>query len=78
MAKGFEKAMVTQCKCYSNDIGNRAVQEVSAGRTYYQCHIGVVLTNRYFTKYVITLAKSNSIVLWNRDKLISMIENLVT
>lgn len=34
-----------QCKCYSGDIGNKAVQEVFAGKTFYQCHVGIVLTN---------------------------------
>ncbi len=65
-----------QCKCYSADIGNKAVQEALGGRLYYNCHVGVVLTNRYFTKAAVDLAKSTSIVLWNRDKLISMVENL--
>ncbi len=63
-----------QCKCYSSDIGNRAVQEVFAGKAYYQCHIGVVLTNRYFTKSAIELANRNGIILWNRDKLLQMVE----
>lgn len=63
-----------QCKCYSSDIGNRAVQEVFAGKSYYQCHVGVVLTNRYFTKSAIELANRNGIILWNRDKLLKMVE----
>lgn len=63
-----------QCKCYSSDIGNRAVQEVLAGKNYYKCHIGVVLTNRYFTRHAIELAQETGIILWNRDKLIQMVE----
>lgn len=63
-----------QCKCYSTDIGNKAVQEVFAGKTYYHCHLGVVLTNRYFTKSAIQLANSNGVVLWNRNKLTEMVE----
>lgn len=63
-----------QCKCYGSDIGNRAVQEVFAGRAFYQCHVGVVLTNRYFTKSAIELASRNGIILWNRDKLLQMVE----
>lgn len=61
-----------QCKCYSSDIGNKAVQEVYAGKTYYACHIGVVLTNRYFTKSAVELAEKNGILLWDRNKLLSM------
>ena len=39
-----------QCKCYSKDLGNKPVQEVNTGKTIYHCQIGVVMTNRYFTK----------------------------
>lgn len=66
-----------QCKCYSSDIGNKAVQEVFAGKTFYQCHVGVVLTNRYFTKSAIELARSSGIILWNRDKLLKMVEEYI-
>ena len=64
-----------QCKCYSSAIGNKAIQEVFAGKTYYQCHVGVVLTNNYFTNAAIDLAKHNGIVLWNRDKLLQMLKH---
>lgn len=64
-----------QCKCYHSAIGNKAVQEVYAGKTFYNCHIGVVLTNRNFTKSAIELAKNNGIILWDRKKLLQMIEN---
>lgn len=63
-----------QCKCYSSPIGNHAVQEVFAGKTFYQCHVGVVLTNNYFTRSAIELAKRNGVVLWNRDKLVKMLQ----
>lgn len=64
-----------QCKCYSSDIGNKAVQEVFAGKTFYECHIGIVLTNQYFTKSAIELAKKDGIVLWDRKMLLKLIEN---
>lgn len=63
-----------QCKCYSADIGNKAVQEVFAGKAFYECHIGVVLTNQYFTKSAIELAKKDGIILWDRKKLMELIE----
>jgi len=62
-----------QCKCYSTDIGNKAVQEAYAGKTYYGCHVAVVLTNRYFTPAARDLAAQTGVVLWDRDKLLSMI-----
>lgn len=56
-----------QCKCYSKDLGNTPVQEVSAGKVFYHCQIGAVLTNRYFTKGAKELAESTGILLWDRD-----------
>lgn len=64
-----------QCKCYSTDVGNAAVQEVFSGRAYYGCHIGIVLTNRYFTRAAISLAEKNGVVLWDRDQLLRLIKN---
>lgn len=58
-----------QCKCYASDIGNKAVQEAFAGKTYYGCHVAAVLTNRYFTKSAKELAEKNGVLLWDRDKL---------
>lgn len=58
-----------QCKCYSSTVGNKAVQEVYAGKDFYRCQIGVVMTNNYFTKSAIELAESNGTILWDRDSL---------
>lgn len=58
-----------QCKCYSNTVGNKAVQEVYSGKNFYNCQIGVVMTNNYFTKSAIELAASNGTILWDRDYL---------
>lgn len=66
-----------QCKCYSSDIGNKAVQEIYAGKAYYQCHVGIVLTNRQFTPAAIDLAKKNGIVLWDRSKLLELMNKVV-
>lgn len=58
-----------QCKCYSSNVGNKAVQEAVAGKAFYCCHIAVVMTNRYFTSSAKELAKSNQVLLWDRKKL---------
>lgn len=63
-----------QCKCYSSDIGNGAVQEAFSGKTYYKCHVGAVLTNRYFTRSAKELAENNGILLWDRTYLLDLIE----
>ena len=65
-----------QCKNYSSDVGSKAVQEVYSGKKYYDCHVGVVVTNRFFTRQAIELAKKNDVLLWDRNKLISMIEKM--
>ncbi len=64
-----------QCKCYSSDLGNHPVQEVHAGKYYYQCHLGVVMTNRYFTTGAKELAKTTGILLWDRDVLKVMFDS---
>lgn len=64
-----------QCKCYSSDIGNKAVQEAFSGKTFYHCHVASVLTNRHFTASAKELAESNGVLLWDRDYLNKLIEN---
>ncbi len=63
-----------QCKCYSSDIGNKAVQEAFSGAKFYDCHVPAVITNRYFTKSANELAKKNGVLLWDRDKLNELIK----
>lgn len=67
-----------QCKCYSNDVGNKAVQEAFSGKTFYNCHVAAVLTNRYFTRSAQELSESNGVLLWDRNWLNKMIENTKT
>lgn len=64
-----------QCKCYSADIGNKAVQEAYSGREFYGCHLGVVITNRFFTGSAQELATRNRILLWDRNYLIGLMKN---
>lgn len=65
-----------QAKCYSNSVGNSAVQEVVAGMAFYGCKNSMVITSNYFTKAAIELAKANNVVLWDRDKLLEQIKIL--
>lgn len=64
-----------QCKCYSKDIGNKAVQEAFAGKTFYHCHVAAVLTNRFFTKSAQELAAVNQVLLWDRNQLEKFVQN---
>lgn len=63
-----------QCKCYTSPIGIKAIQEAYAGRDYYDCMVGVVLTNQYFTAPAVEVAKKLKILLWDRGYLESMLE----
>lgn len=40
---------------------------------YYHANLGIVLTNRYFTRQAQELASGIGVVLWDRDSLIKLI-----
>lgn len=61
-----------QCKNYSAPLGNKPVQEVFAGKCFYKCHVGVVMTNSTFTKGALELAESVGIILWDKQRLDKM------
>lgn len=63
-----------QCKCYNAPVGVKAVQEAYAGRDYYDCMVGAVLTNQYFTAPAVEAAKKLKILLWDRGYLETMME----
>ena len=67
IAQNKKTKLGIQCKCYSGNVGNKAVQEVAAALKHYGCDKGLVVTNSYFTESAIELAESNNIILWNRD-----------
>lgn len=62
-----------QCKRYHNPVGIEAIQQVYAGRAYYECHVAVVLTNQYFTANAHKLADKIGVVLWDRDMLAQLL-----
>ena len=62
-----------QCKNYAKPLSNTPVQEVSAGKMFYNCHVGVVMTNSTFTPGAIQLANATNVLLWDRDKLMALI-----
>lgn len=58
-----------QCKCYSSNIGNAAVQQAHTGKSLYHRDVAVVMTNQYFTQQAKEEAESLRVKLWDRDKL---------
>ncbi len=65
-----------QCKRYDGPVGVKAVQEVYAGRDYYDCMVGAVMTNQYFTRPAVEVARKLKILLWDRGYLESMLEDI--
>lgn len=65
-----------QCKHYKGKVSNSSIQEANSGKQYYHCHVGVVVTNSYFTYNAKELAKNNGIILWDRKKLIEMLKDV--
>lgn len=63
------KKLVIQCKLYSSNVGNAAVQEIVAGKAYEQAQFAAVVTNAKFTRSAIQLAKANDVFLLHHDQL---------
>lgn len=64
-----------QCKCYSKNVGNAAVQQAYSGNDIYNSDIAVVMTNRFFTPQAIQDARKLSVVLWDRKKLMDFVRH---
>lgn len=65
-----------QAKCYSRPVSNVAIQEAVAGLRYYHLDKVMVVTNSTFTQAALKLAKSNNVILWDRNALIDKMEIL--
>lgn len=65
-----------QCKCYSDNIGVRAIQEAYAGKDYYDCMLAVVMTNQGFTRSAEELASKLNVILWDGDKVMKFIHEV--
>jgi|GEM_PF-2519920 len=63
------KRLGIQTKCYAAAVGNSAIQEVVAGKSFYKLDKVMVITNSYFTKSAMELASSNEVILWDRSVL---------
>lgn len=67
-----------QCKCYSDNIGNSAIQQAHTRKSLYHKDIAVVMTNRYFTSQAIEESKTLGVKLWDRNVLNEMIKKCYT
>jgi len=70
IVEGNGEHIVVQAKHRTEgDIGNKAVQEAVAAVGYYKATRAILITNRYFTRPAVDLAKANNVELWDRDRL---------
>lgn len=75
MAVRDEKKYAIQCKHYTTgSVGIRSVQEVYAGRTFYETDYCVVATNSRFTDAAKELAKKTNVILWDGEKLVQILK----
>lgn len=76
VARKNKKIYAIQCKRYSQKVGNRAIQEIYSGKDIYNADVAVVITNNYFTQQAIQDAKTLNVKLWDRKKLIDLIQSV--
>ena len=62
---------VVQAKRYGKNVGVRAVQEVVAAKSMYDCTAALIVTNRDFTAQARTLARRAGVELWGREQLVA-------
>ncbi|HEY5239371.1 MAG TPA: restriction endonuclease [Rhizomicrobium sp.] len=67
-----------QCKRYSQPVGNKAVQEVTAGRKFYQAHMAAIVTNASYTEAAQSLAIANDVLLLHHSDLPRLGERVAT
>lgn len=63
-------SIAVQAKRYANKVTNKAIQEVIAGKLYYNTDSALVVTTNYFTSSAIELANKTGVQLWDRTLLI--------
>ncbi|WP_217992464.1 restriction endonuclease [Morganella morganii] len=66
--KGGVKVAI-QCKKYSSAVGNKAVQEVAAGMSYWGADIAVVVSTAGYTRSARELASVHNVYLLHHDDL---------
>ncbi|NDI37228.1 restriction endonuclease [Chengkuizengella sediminis] len=71
--KKDNRKIVVQAKRYSKNIGIEAIQQVHSSMNYYQATEAWVISNRFYTKAAMNLAKANQVRLFTRQELIDMI-----
>lgn len=61
---------IIQAKRFKGKVNIKAVQEAVAAKGYYGCSKAMVVTNSFYTKPAVALAKANDVQLWDRNDLV--------
>ena len=69
-----KKISLVQAKCYSKNIGIKAIQEIISARKHYDADELFVATNRYFSKDAMVLATEHNVRLIDRDVLVMLVK----
>ena len=72
----FRSRICIQCKDHEKAIGNKAVQEISAGKVFWKGTHAILVSKSGFTKSAQQLANSNKVKLINEYQL-NDLENLL-
>lgn len=66
-----------QCKRYSKPVGNKAIQEVIAGKIFYNIDSAIVVSNSSFTKSAQQLASATGVILLHHEQLFNLKPDIV-
>ena len=72
IAKMGSTSVAVQCKKYSSAVGNKAVQEVTAGKVFYDANHAVVITNSTYTASAYDLAEKTNVFLTHHEEISSL------
>ncbi|MEY8742032.1 restriction endonuclease [Bacillales bacterium AN1005] len=70
------RTIAIQAKRYKSTISNGAIQEVAAGKIFYDCDEAFVITSSHFTKSAVSLAIKIGVGLLDRNDLKKLINNV--
>lgn len=70
------RVLVLQCKLYSRPVGNKAVQEIAAGRAHERADYAAVCGNQSYTPAAKRLAGTNQVLLLHPSELHDLHERL--
>lgn len=71
--KGNKKVAI-QCKCYAHTVPYAALEQIVTARKNVMASEAILLTNNYFSDQTKSIAPEHQVLLWDRRKLIQLID----